>query len=100
MAGKHFVHVGGIISVPGDGIVVLQFFTGLDSAQSVDKYTTSFDDGFAVWITPVIDEARVVAVGTGVDDNSTINDEQEGVIVVRGLLSVTPICFSVAHALT
>ncbi len=77
--------VGGF---PRELIVVPQLFARLDGADRIDEHATALDHRLAIRIAAVIDEARIVAADTGIDDGARACDEQERVPVVVALLLV------------
>lgn len=74
-----------------DEVVVEEFFTGINDAQSVDKDAVLFFFGRAIGFAGVINPASAVAVLAGIDDLAVIERVVEGVIdvarIVRGKLA-------------
>jgi hypothetical protein len=99
VAGEHFVDVRRIVLGPADRVIVLELLAGLYRADRLDEHAAVLGHRFAVRIAAVVDEARVVAVDAGVDDDAAVDDEQEGVVVVGGLCLVAAVSFLVRHAL-
>src|SRR5262245_21255782 len=68
-------------------IIIKEFLAGLDVAHCINKNVIVFFDGLAVWITGMIDPARVVAANFWVDYVAVFKTEVESVwivTVVRG----------------
>ena len=100
MTGEDGVDIRWIVALAADLIVVGELLTRGDAADRIDEDPRVLDHGLAVWLTGVIDEARLVAVDSGVDHGGIVGDEKERVTVVRLLVLVAPVGLLVGDALT
>src|SRR5580693_8528804 len=98
-AGEDLVRVRRIMAVAADLVVVGQFFTGPDGPDRFDEHAPVVDHRFAVWIAGMIDEARVIAMHTGIDDYPAVDDEQKRVIVTIALVLIAHVRLTVRNAI-
>src|ERR1700728_5449059 len=98
-AGEDGIDVRRVVALAPDLIVVGELFARGDIAQRVDEHPRALDHRLAVRLAGVIDEARLVAADTRVDDRVLVGDEQERVVVVRCLVIVALVGLGVRDAL-
>ncbi len=89
--GVDHIDIGRIVALAADLVVVVEFLSDFDGPDGIDEHSAILDVRFAVRITAVIDEARVVAIHRGIDDDIAIHREQEGVIVILVMIIVATI---------
>src|SRR5690349_1244988 len=99
VAGEDGVDIGGIAGFALDLVVVSQLLAGRDRADRVDEHVRTLDHRLAVGVAGVIDEARLVAVDSGVDHRGVIGDKEERVTVRRALPLVAPVGLRMGDAL-
>src|SRR6185437_12317573 len=97
-AGKDLVHIGRVVAVALDLVIVGQLLARLNGANRFDENALAAHAAFAVRIAAVVDVARLIAVHARVDDDPRVHREQEGVVVVRVLVLVARIRLRVAQA--
>src|ERR1700722_5484197 len=98
-AGEDHVDVGRIVGLALDLVVVGELLTGSDVADRLDEHGAPLNDGLAVRVAAVIDEARLVAVDARIDDRAPVDDEEERVVVALVLVVVAAGGFGVRNAL-
>src|SRR5690606_17154790 len=90
LAAPELLQLGRMRLVERDAVVVGQLFAGLDPAGRFDEdlvvvalaLFVFLDHGLAVGFATVVDPARDVALGVGVDDVIVVEGEQEGMAVL------------------
>src|SRR6185437_3527826 len=90
---------GRVVVLTLDLVVVGHLLAGLYRAGGLDEHPPLLDHRLAVGVAGVIEESRVIAVDTGIDDGPRVDDEEEGMSVVRILALVAPVGLRVRHAL-
>src|SRR5580693_8676678 len=73
--GEDHVDVGRIVGLALDLVVVGELLTRSDIADGLDEHAALLNDGLAVRVAAVIDEARLVTIDAGVDDGAPVDDK-------------------------
>ena len=95
---EDLIDVVGVVLLAADLVVVAELLALGDLTGRLDEHASLLDHGLAVAVAGVVDETRGVAAHARIDDDMSIDDEQEGVVVVRVVVLVTVIGFLVRDA--
>jgi len=79
-------YVIGDLAVNDEAVIDEQLLAGLDRRERMNEYAIVSLNGFAIWVTRVVQKSRTVPAAAAVDDASIGKTEHEG---VAGLGSLT-----------